>query len=63
MPAPKELLMHLKKFLTPGGVFAFGAEPIQPASPLIPFPWGFRMNGGSLGAIRERGLGRIRLSG
>jgi SAM-dependent methyltransferase len=55
MPAPLDLLRHLKNYLTPTGLFAFGAEPIQPPSVFIPFPWGLRMDGGSLGAIRDVG--------
>ena len=55
MPAPRSLLKKLKPFLKKGGIFVFGAEPIQPPGPLIPYPWGFRMNGGSLGAIRDVG--------
>ncbi|MFN3836794.1 MAG: class I SAM-dependent methyltransferase [Brevundimonas sp.] len=55
MPAPKRLLGRLAKCLAPDGIFAFGAEPIQKPGPLIPFPWGFRMNGASLSAIRDVG--------
>jgi len=55
MPSPHWLLKRLSKHLKPGGMFVFGAEPIQPAGPLIPFPWGFRMNGASLSAIRDVG--------
>ena len=55
MPAPATLLMSLLPRLKLQGKFVFGAEPIQPPGPLIPYPWGFRMNGGSLGAIRDVG--------
>lgn len=55
MPSPKWLVERLSKHLSPTGMFVFGAEPIQDAGPLIPFPWGFRMNGASLSAIRDVG--------
>ncbi len=55
MPAPLDFLRHLKDYLTPTGLSPFGAEPIHPPSVFIPFPWGLRMDGGSLGAIRYIG--------
>ena len=55
MSAPTSVLARLTRQLAPDGMLVFAAEPIQPAGPLIPLPWGFRMDGASLGALREVG--------
>jgi SAM-dependent methyltransferase len=56
MSRPAELLLQLRSHLSDTGVFIFAAEPILPdGQPLVPFPWGFRMNGASLSALREVG--------
>ncbi|MFC0410820.1 class I SAM-dependent methyltransferase [Roseomonas elaeocarpi] len=46
------LLRALQTVLAPGGRIFLGAEPIQPDFPL---PWGLRLDGQSLWAIREHG--------
>ena len=46
------LLRGLHKALKPGGRVYLGAEPIKPDFPL---PWGMRMDGESLWAIRQNG--------
>jgi 2-polyprenyl-3-methyl-5-hydroxy-6-metoxy-1,4-benzoquinol methylase len=48
------LLARLPALLKPGGIVAFAAEPIVPDdSPLVPYPWGLRMDGLSLWSIRR----------
>jgi SAM-dependent methyltransferase len=50
------LLERLPALLKPGGLVAFAAEPIVPDdSPLVPYPWGLRMDGLSLWSIRRWG--------
>jgi 2-polyprenyl-3-methyl-5-hydroxy-6-metoxy-1,4-benzoquinol methylase len=49
------LLAKLKERLKPGGVIAFGAEPIQKRSPALPYPWGPRLDGESLRAMMTFG--------
>jgi 2-polyprenyl-3-methyl-5-hydroxy-6-metoxy-1,4-benzoquinol methylase len=49
------LLSKLKAHLKPGGVIAFGAEPIQKRSPTLPYPWGPRLDGESLRAMMTFG--------
>lgn len=46
------LLRALRGALAPGGRVFFGAEPISPG---FPMPWGLRMDGCSLWAIRKNG--------
>ncbi|MGG5811719.1 class I SAM-dependent methyltransferase [Falsiroseomonas sp. CW058] len=46
------LLAALPRILAPGGRVLFGAEPIQPD---FPRPWGLRLDGSSLWAIRRNG--------
>jgi ubiquinone/menaquinone biosynthesis C-methylase UbiE len=47
-----ELLEGLKQALSPKGKIFFGAEPIVPD---FPMPWGLRLDGNSLWAIRKNG--------
>lgn len=47
-----ELMAGFDRVLSPGGIVCFGAEPITPDFPL---PWGLRMDGESLWAIRRKG--------
>jgi 2-polyprenyl-3-methyl-5-hydroxy-6-metoxy-1,4-benzoquinol methylase len=49
---PHRLLAALPRLLAPGGRVFFGAEPIQPD---FPSPWGLRLDGSSLWAIRKNG--------
>jgi ubiquinone/menaquinone biosynthesis C-methylase UbiE len=46
------LIQALDFALKPGGIVCFGAEPIVPE---FPIPWGLRMDGQSLWAIRKNG--------
>jgi SAM-dependent methyltransferase len=46
------LLSALRSVVAPGGAVFFGAEPIQPD---FPMPWGVRLDGSSLWAIRKNG--------
>lgn len=46
------LLRALRGALAPGGRVFFGAEPITPG---FPMPWGLRLDGNSLWAIRKNG--------
>jgi SAM-dependent methyltransferase len=55
MPFPREMLMHFRRFLKPGGIFAFGAESILAAGGSVPFPWGLRLDGAALAGIRDFG--------
>ena len=56
MPDHFKLLEWLKPKLAPGGLIAFGAEPIFPAgTATVPYPWGLRCDGESLRAIRNFG--------
>jgi ubiquinone/menaquinone biosynthesis C-methylase UbiE len=47
-----DLMGEFDRILNPGGRICFGAEPITPNFPL---PWGLRMDGESLWAIRKNG--------
>jgi ubiquinone/menaquinone biosynthesis C-methylase UbiE len=47
-----ELLAGLKQALSPKGKIFFGAEPVVPD---FPMPWGLRLDGNSLWAIRKNG--------
>lgn len=50
------LLERLASNLDPDGIVVFAGEPIVPDdSPIIPYPWGLRMDGMSLWAIRCNG--------
>ncbi|WP_236728815.1 class I SAM-dependent methyltransferase [Methylobacterium sp. WSM2598] len=56
MPSPWGIVRQLRNHLSAEGVFIFGAEPIcDDDDPVVPFPWGFRMDGGALSAIRDVG--------
>ncbi len=46
-----EILVKLKKKLSPNGVIVFAAEPIQPLSAKLPYKWGPRLDGESLRAM------------
>jgi len=46
------LIEKIKRVLNPGGKIVFGAEPLVPD---FPIPWGLRMDGQSLWAIRKNG--------
>jgi protein-L-isoaspartate O-methyltransferase len=46
------LLGNLQRLVAPGGRIVFGAEPISKA---MPVPWGLRLDGESLWAIRRNG--------
>jgi ubiquinone/menaquinone biosynthesis C-methylase UbiE len=46
------LIRALDRVVKPGGIVCFGAEPIIPE---FPIPWGLRMDGQSLWAIRKNG--------
>ncbi len=46
------LIEKIKRVLKPGGKIVFGAEPLVPD---FPIPWGLRMDGQSLWAIRKNG--------
>jgi SAM-dependent methyltransferase len=46
------LLAALRAAVAPGGAVYFGAEPIRPD---FPMPWGVRLDGSSLWAIRKNG--------
>ena len=46
------LLRALHKVIAPGGAIYFAAEPIEPT---FPSPWGLRLDGNSLWAIRKQG--------
>src|SRR2546426_2315105 len=51
-----KLLKRLLGLLNPGGLVAFCAEPIVgDGTPLLPYPWGLRLDGLSLLAIRRWG--------
>lgn len=47
-----ELMAAFDRVVAPGGIVCFGAEPITPD---FPVPWGLRMDGESLWAIRRMG--------
>jgi SAM-dependent methyltransferase len=50
------LLERAKRWLTPNGILVLGAEPILPTeAPILPYPWGPRLDGESLRAIRRFG--------
>ena len=50
------MLKRLPTLLKPNGVVLFAAEPIVPfGSRLVPYPWGLRLDGLSLWAIRRWG--------
>ena len=50
------LLQRCRDWLKPGGVVALAAEPIVPdRSPIVPYPWGPRMDGESLRAMAKFG--------
>jgi len=51
-----ELLRRIDACLVDDGILVFAGEPIVPAnSPIVPYPWGLRMDGSSLWAIRRDG--------
>jgi len=50
------LLERIAANLDPRGILVFAGEPIVPDdSPIVPYPWGLRMDGLSLWAIRRQG--------
>lgn len=50
------LLEKVRDWLAPGGLLALGAEPVIPEpDDHIPYPWGLRLDGESLRAIRRFG--------
>src|SRR5690606_32555575 len=50
------LLARAKEWLKPGGKLVLAAEPILPAeTPILPYPWGPRLDGEALRAIRRFG--------
>jgi hypothetical protein len=50
------LLDRLPALLAPGGRVVLAAEPIYPSTtPIVPYPWGLRLDGLSLREIRRRG--------
>jgi len=50
------LLRHLSRLLSENGRIYFADEPILPAwSPILPYPWGLRLDGPSLFYIRRYG--------
>jgi 2-polyprenyl-3-methyl-5-hydroxy-6-metoxy-1,4-benzoquinol methylase len=51
-----ELLQRIASSLDPNGILVFAGEPIVPNhSQIVPYPWGLRMDGMSLWAIRRQG--------
>jgi 2-polyprenyl-3-methyl-5-hydroxy-6-metoxy-1,4-benzoquinol methylase len=50
-----ELVARCKSWLKPGGKVVFAAEPIVDENPLLPYPWGLRLDGESLRAIASWG--------
>lgn len=52
----QDLLARCKGWLTPGGVIALAAEPIvDDSQPVVPYPWGLRLDGESLRAMYKYG--------
>lgn len=53
---PLDALRRCAAWLAPGGVVALAAEPVVPAgSPIVPYPWGLRLDGESLRAMAKFG--------
>jgi SAM-dependent methyltransferase len=54
--AHADLLVRAKTWLKPGGILVLGAEPILASEvAVLPYPWGPRLDGESLRAIRRFG--------
>ncbi len=52
----RELLMHMKNYLADDGIVVLAAEPVVPHQiPVIPYPWGLRLDGETLRAVRQWG--------
>ena len=52
----RTVLQRIQQALEPGGVLVFVAEPVvAPTSKVVPYPWGVRLDGMSIWAIRQWG--------